>query len=54
MLFAVVQVHTHPQVLGRLLSEIDEVLGERERVTAEDLDRLKYTEQVYVRADYLH
>ena len=54
VLFAVVQVHTHPQVLGRLLSEIEEVLGERERVTAEDLDRLKYTEQVHVHADYRH
>ena len=46
LLFAVVQVHQHPEVLERLLTEIEEVLGDKENVTAEDLDKLKYTEQV--------
>ena len=43
---AVVLVHQHPEVLERLLLEIDEVLGERDTVTVEDLDKLRYTEQV--------
>eukprot|EP00731_Ephydatia_muelleri_P028754 Em0020g398a len=30
----------------RLLSEIADVLGDRKEVTADDLDKLKYTEQV--------
>ena len=30
----------------RLLEEIDKVLGNRSTVTADDLDKLKYTEQV--------
>ena len=33
-------------MLERLLAEIDEVLGSRTSVTAEDLEKLKYTEQV--------
>ena len=43
--FAVVHVHQHPGVLERLLLEIEEVLGERDTVTVEDLDKLHYTEQ---------
>eukprot|EP00731_Ephydatia_muelleri_P020741 Em0013g468a len=30
----------------RLLSEIEDVLGDRKKVTGDDLDKLKYTEQV--------
>jgi hypothetical protein len=33
-------------VLERLLAEIDEVLGDKTIVSAEDLEKLKYTEQV--------
>ncbi|KAL5496578.1 hypothetical protein EMCRGX_G012887 [Ephydatia muelleri] len=44
--FAVILVHQHPEVLERLLAEIDEVLGSRTSVTAEDLEKLKYTEQI--------
>ena len=44
--FAVVLVHQHPEVLERLLLEIEEVLGERDTITVEDLDKLHYTEQV--------
>jgi len=32
----------------RLQSEVDEVLGSKESVSAEDLEKLQYTEQVYV------
>eukprot|EP00731_Ephydatia_muelleri_P008181 Em0004g519a len=46
--FAVILVHQHPEVLERLLAEIDEVLGSRTSVTAEDLEKLKYTEQTLV------
>ena len=35
-------------VLSSLLSEIAEVLGDRKEVTGDDLDKLKYTEQVLV------
>ena len=46
MCFAVILVHQHPEVLERLLAEIDEVLGNKTSVSAEDLEKLKYTEQV--------
>ena len=32
--------------IHRLLDEIDDVLGDRITITADDLDNLKYTEQV--------
>ena len=32
--------------IHRLLDEIDDVIGDRITVTADDLDNLKYTEQV--------
>ena len=32
--------------ITRLLAEIDEVLGDKDTVTADDLNQLKYTEQV--------
>ncbi|KAL5473734.1 hypothetical protein EMCRGX_G028268 [Ephydatia muelleri] len=44
--FAIILIHQHPEVLDRLLSEIADVLGDRKEVTADDLDKLKYTEQV--------
>jgi len=34
--------------VSRLQSEVDEVLGNKESVSAEDLEKLQYTEQVYV------
>ena len=34
--------------MPRLQSEVDEVLGNKESVSAEDLEKLQYTEQVYV------
>ena len=34
--------------LYRLQSEVDEVLGNKESVSAEDLEKLQYTEQVHV------
>ena len=34
-------------VLSSLLSEIGDVLGDRKEVTGDDLDKLKYTEQVW-------
>ncbi|KAL5493499.1 hypothetical protein EMCRGX_G014690 [Ephydatia muelleri] len=46
LLFAVIQVHQHADVLERLRAEIQEVLGDKDDITAEDLDKLKYTEQV--------
>ncbi|KAL5471217.1 hypothetical protein EMCRGX_G029309 [Ephydatia muelleri] len=44
--FAVILIHQHPEVLDKLLSEIEDVLGDRKEVTGDDLDKLKYTEQV--------
>ncbi|KAL5473722.1 hypothetical protein EMCRGX_G028256 [Ephydatia muelleri] len=44
--FAIILIHQHPEVLDRVLSEIADVLGDRKEVTADDLDKLKYTEQV--------
>ncbi|KAL5473718.1 hypothetical protein EMCRGX_G028252 [Ephydatia muelleri] len=44
--FAIILIHQHSEVLDRLLSEIADVLGDRKEVTADDLDKLKYTEQV--------
>ena len=44
--FALLLVHQHPDVLERLLAEIDEVFGNKTTVSAEDLEKLKYTEQV--------
>ena len=44
--FAAVLVHQHPEVLERLLAEIEEVLGNKTSVSAEDLENLKYAEQV--------
>ena len=32
----------------RLQSEVDEVLGNKESVSAEDLEKLQYTEQVLI------
>ena len=31
---------------SRLLSEVEDVLGDRKEVTGDDLDKMKYTEQV--------
>ena len=40
-------MHSHSQInLTRVLEEISEVLGERKTVTADDLEQLKYLEQV--------
>ena len=47
--FAVVLTCLHPEVQGRLVSEVDEVLGAKTSVSAEDLERLQYTEQVTTR-----
>ncbi|KAL5497025.1 hypothetical protein EMCRGX_G013418 [Ephydatia muelleri] len=44
--FAVVLTCLHPEVQERLVSEVDEVLGGKTSVSAEDLERLQYTEQV--------
>ncbi|KAL5473710.1 hypothetical protein EMCRGX_G028238 [Ephydatia muelleri] len=44
--FAIILIHRHPQVLDSLLSEIEDVLGDRKEVTGDDLDKFKYTEQV--------
>eukprot|EP00731_Ephydatia_muelleri_P008176 Em0004g514a len=44
----------YPEVLVRLLAEIDEVLGSRSSVTAEDLEKLRYTEQVIEETLRLH
>ena len=30
----------------RLISEVEDVLGDRKEVTGDDLDKMKYTEQV--------
>ena len=46
LLFAIIVIHQHPDVLARLLEEIHEVLDDRSEVGAEDLDKLTYTEQV--------
>ena len=32
--------------MSRLVAEVDEVLGEKDSVSAEDLNKLEYTEQV--------
>ena len=55
--FALLLVHQHPDVLERLLAEIDEVFGNKTTVSAEDLEKLKYTEQVrqnHVQLCYSH
>ncbi|KAL5489563.1 hypothetical protein EMCRGX_G018672 [Ephydatia muelleri] len=44
--FAVILIHQHPEVLDHLLSEVEGVLGDRKEVTGDDLDKMKYTEQV--------
>ena len=44
--FALILVHQHPDVLEKLLLEIDEVLGKRDSISFEDLGKLCYTEQV--------
>ena len=35
-------------VIKRVKMEVDEVLGTKEQVTAEDLEKLQYTEQVII------
>ncbi|KAL5497010.1 hypothetical protein EMCRGX_G013400 [Ephydatia muelleri] len=45
-LFALVLVHQHADVLEKLLQEIDHVLGKKDTISFEDLDKLCYTEQV--------
>ena len=32
--------------MSRLVAEVDEVLGDKDTVSAEDLNKLEYTEQV--------
>ncbi|KAL5489561.1 hypothetical protein EMCRGX_G018670 [Ephydatia muelleri] len=44
--FAIILIHQHPEVLDHLLSEVEGVLGDRNEVTGDDLDKMKYTEQV--------
>eukprot|EP00731_Ephydatia_muelleri_P028736 Em0020g380a len=44
--FAIILIQQHPEVLDSLLSEITDVIGDRKEVTGDDLDKLKYTEQV--------
>ncbi|KAL5473738.1 hypothetical protein EMCRGX_G028273 [Ephydatia muelleri] len=44
--FAIILIQQHPEVLDSLLSEIADVIGDRKEVTADDLNKLKYTEQV--------
>ena len=44
--FAVALICEHPEVHDRLVCEVDEVLGGKSSVCAEDLERLQYTEQV--------
>ncbi|KAL5473747.1 hypothetical protein EMCRGX_G028291 [Ephydatia muelleri] len=44
--FAIILIQQHSEVLDSLLSEITDVIGDRKEVTADDLDKLKYTEQV--------
>ncbi|KAL5489556.1 hypothetical protein EMCRGX_G018662 [Ephydatia muelleri] len=44
--FAIILIHQHPKVLDHLLSEVEGVLGDRKEVTGDDLDKMKYTEQV--------
>lgn len=44
--FAVVQINQHPDVLEQLLREVDEMLGKKTQITIQDLNQLKYTEQV--------
>ncbi|KAL5473724.1 hypothetical protein EMCRGX_G028258 [Ephydatia muelleri] len=43
--FAIILIQQHPEVLDSLLSEIADVIGDRKEVTADDVDKLKYTEQ---------
>ena len=56
--FALLLVHQQQgKVLERLLAEIDEVFGNKTTVSAEDLVKLKYTEQVrlnHLQLCYLH
>ena len=44
--FAVVLICQHEDVLEQILSEVNEVLGNRKEITIQDLDKLKYIEQV--------
>ena len=45
-MFNVYFLHLCNQYISRLLSEIEDILGDRKEVTGDDLDKLKYTEQV--------
>ena len=42
----IVQVLYMFKYFSRLLSEVEDVLGDRKEVTGDDLDKMKYTEQV--------
>lgn len=45
--FTLVLIHLNPEEgLKPLMSEIDEVLGKKKTITVDDLEKLKYTEQV--------
>ena len=41
---------------SRLVAEVDEVLGDKDTVSAEDIEKLQYTEQVskLIRTLYIH
>ena len=52
--FTLVLVHLHPEEgLRPLMAEIDEVLGKRSKITLEDIEKLKYTEQVNYIFNYI-
>ena len=45
--FTLVLIHLHPEEgLRPVMAEIDEVLGKKMTITLEDVEKLKYTEQV--------
>ncbi|KAL5471054.1 hypothetical protein EMCRGX_G029129 [Ephydatia muelleri] len=49
--FTLVLIHLNPEEgLKPLMSEIDEVLGKKKTITVDDLEKLKYTEQVVLEA----
>lgn len=54
LLFAIIRVHQHPNILSRLKEEVKEVLGDKKVVTAEDLDKLTYTEQILTETLRVH
>ncbi|XP_048588147.1 cholesterol 24-hydroxylase [Nematostella vectensis] len=54
MAFALLGILLHPEIERRIVAEVDEVLGSRQHVTQEDLNKMKYLDQCMKEALRLH